>query len=108
MNTLDNATLDWIEMTNGDVFRGVLDYSNNKFIHFYNFDDKNVTPDLVIVAIIWRLNNPSTRFSVYCALNFPKIELPKINIINKKGITVTSSVSPEVVIPQKIKFSAES
>lgn len=101
MKTVDQYTLDWIEMSNGDIHRGIVDFSNQKFVHFYNFETDDISPDIIIVAIIWRLKYRETRFSVFCAVNYPHLRLPRINIVNKKGINYLSSNGVESNKPKK-------
>lgn len=103
MSELDNATLDLIELSNGDVHRGIVDYSNQKFVHFYNFSDEVVSPDLVLIAIAWKLRHQHLRFSVYCSIHFPMVELPRINIINRKGIEKLSNEGVPVAPLHKVK-----
>lgn len=87
-----NYIMDWVKMSNGKTLVGVVDFATDRFIHFFNFDLVDDDPNLVMAAIVWKAKYSNLRFSVFCSMYFPKLEIPQVNLINKRGIEDMSSV----------------
>ncbi len=96
----DHYVLDWVKMSNGVTFTGVFDYQSDRFIHFFNFDIIEDDPTLILAAIIWKAKYNDIRFSVFCSTYFPRIKLPQVNLINKRGVVDSSQAKKK---PQSIK-----
>lgn len=88
----ENYIMDWVRMSNGKTMTGVVDFATDRFVHFFNFDLVDDDPNLVVAAIIWRAKYSHLRFSVFCSMHFPKLEIPQVNLINKRGIEDLSSI----------------
>lgn len=69
--------------------KGIVDFSNSNFIHFFDFSNDDQI-DLIVLAIKWRLYYPDLRFSVFCSIYYPKVQIPQVILINKKHATVES------------------
>jgi len=97
--------LDWVKLNNGDELTGILDYANDRFIHFYDF--KGISdPNVVLAAIVWRQKDTEMRFSVYCSMYFPKLVIPRVKLLNRIAID-SCSIDIETVAynPKREKFS---
>ena len=103
--TNEIPVLDWIKLSNGQTLSGIVDYSNDRFVHFYDFN--GITdPNVIVVAIIWRQQEQDLRFSVYCSMYFPKLKIPKVKLLNRIAIN-DSSIDLDSVYynPEKQRFS---
>lgn len=104
-----NSTLDWIDLSTGERLVGVLDYMNNRFIHFYNFNH-NSDPNLILAAIAWRTGHHHTmRFSVFCAIYCRGITLPAVNLVNRKTIAkmIDHSNISKAAAQSKVRLSTK-
>ena len=71
-----STVLDIIKLKNDKNLSGIIDYVSSKQIYFFDFtQETNI--DFLLLAILWKGNNPNIRFSVYCTINYPEIELPR-------------------------------
>lgn len=94
-----------IEIQSGEIFVGIIDFVTQKKLFFFNIDDD----DHLLLAIMWSGDTERlTRFSVFCATNFPHIILPKAKLITIGDIkTSTTPITPTPKIKikkRKIKF----
>lgn len=105
MYSEENYILDWVEMSNGKKMTGVVDFATDKFVHFFNFDIIENDPDLVLVAVIWRARYSHMRFSVFCSTMFPNIQIPRVNLINRRGIETMSSIRHKSEKEKKTRLS---
>ena len=87
-----NYIMDWVRMSNGKTLTGVVDFATDRFVHFFNFDLVDDDPNLVLAAIVWRAKYSHLRFSVFCSMYFPDLQIPQVNLINKRGIEDLSSI----------------
>ncbi len=79
-----------ITLKDGRQIKGIIDYVTTKQIYFFDYtNNKNV--DYVLLSILWKGNHADMRFSVFCAIEFPDLDLPTVvlipqsNIINIEG-----------------------
>lgn len=102
-----HSILDWIKMSNGDTLVGVVDFSNEKFIHFYNFDLIEDDPSCIIAAIVWKAKYHTMRFSVFCALHYPQLKIPRVNLVNRRGVKDMSEISHPGSQSKRMTFSVK-
>lgn len=93
---LDSIT---INGKNREVLKGIIDFSNPNFIHFFDLSGDE-TGELMVLAVKWRIHKSHLRFSVFCAMYYPSIRLPNILLINKKNVSISS---PSEIHKQKEK-----
>lgn len=83
-----NATilslLNNIEKKNGQKLFGVIDYISTKHVYFFDFS--KTTPDMIMLASFWKMEQFPARFSVYCITNYPALKLPPVVLIPKIDI----------------------
>ena len=98
----DQFILDWVELSTGDRYYGVIDFCTDRFIHFFNFTDEE-NKDAVLAAILWRTTYSHLRFSVFMSTTFPGMDIPKVNLVNRRGVVGLNSVryADEDVIKKK-------
>ena len=96
---MGKSVIDEIVLKDGRTLNGVVDYVTKKYIYFFDFTTEKVI-DYYTLAVIAR-GNSNLRFSVYCSIAFPTIELPRAIVFNRKDITDTSH-SLEVLKPNKV------
>lgn len=77
--------LDEIELTNGKKYIGIVDYVDNKHVYFFDFTQENQI-DFLTLSILWKGYHPDIRFSVYCGINYPNLNLPRVILIPIKSI----------------------
>ena len=77
--------LDRIELYDGTIIVGIVDFVNRKHIHLYDFTSSN-DPNLVLLAMLWRTEKPEIRFSIYASIYAPDINIPQIKLIHKNNI----------------------
>lgn len=80
--------LNTIHLKTGETLIGIVDYITTKQIYFFDFTKQaEFSPDILFLAMMWRGNSLSnTRFSVYCAINYPGLELPEAKLIPVSNI----------------------
>jgi hypothetical protein len=85
---MSNFLLHKIELKTGETMIGIVDYVSTKQLFFFDFtNDYTLDDDLLILAMMWRGNSPdTTRFSVYCAMYFPTLQLPTAKLIPLSNI----------------------
>lgn len=89
MDYSTTGLLDFIETLDGKFIRGVADFISTKHVYIYNFNDvENL--DLLLITLLWRMENPSTRFSIYMLTRFPSLPLPRVVLIHKADIKNTN------------------
>lgn len=86
--------------------RGIIDFKNKKFIHFFDFTN-DFDEDLMILAVIWRITRPDLRFSVFCSIYFPKKALPKVKVISRYHVEVVPKESPSHKKIKKTRFAVK-
>ena len=78
--------LDRIELYDGTIIVGIVDYVNKKHVHLFDFtgiDD----PNIVLLAMLWRTDEEnSLRFSLYVTKKYPTIQIPRIKLIHRNNI----------------------
>lgn len=97
----DNNLLDQIELKTEKVKMGIVDFKNNKFVHFFDLSTTN-DPNLIIIVIIWRLKYDTMRFSVFCSKFFPNISIPDVTLINMNSIEEINTRTP-VSVNENVK-----
>lgn len=109
-NDIHHHILDSI-VTSNDVEKvGVVDYINDRFIHFFDFSEIQ-DPDVVLMVVLWRTRFAHMRFSLFASIHFPKITLPRVTLINKRGLNDYTSNTEVTTVSlknsKKEKFSVE-
>jgi len=84
-----NTVLDIIKLKNNKTLIGIIDYISTKQIYFFDFSQE-LDKDFLLLAILWKGNNPNIRFSVYCIIEFPEIKLPRAILIPLSNIEDSS------------------
>lgn len=83
--TNQQRVLDKIELNDGRVIYGIVDYVTTKQIYFFDLTREEYS-DYVLLAILWQGNKPNLRFSVYVATEYPFVAIPSAVLIPKKNI----------------------
>lgn len=94
-------------MSNGKKMTGVVDFATDRFVHFFNFDVVEDDANIIMAAIVWRAKYSHMRFSVFCSTYFPSINIPRVNLINRRGITGMSSVRHKGTGKKKVRYVIE-
>jgi hypothetical protein len=82
-----------ITLKDGRVVKGIIDYITTKQIYFFDYtNNKNV--DYVLLSILWKGNHDNMRFSVFCAIEFPELELPNVILIPQSNISSMTGSLP--------------
>lgn len=79
-----SSLLNVIEKKNGQSLFGVIDYISTKHVYFFDFS--KTTPDMILLAATWKMEQFPSRFSVYCITNYPDLKLPPVLLIPKIDI----------------------
>lgn len=80
---------DYIVLQNGEELYGIVDYVNTKHVYLFVFNNiDNV--DYTLMALQWKTSDTPMRFSIFCTVNFPQMELPKVTLLHRKYIEDTS------------------
>jgi hypothetical protein len=93
--------LDQIELNDGRIFIGIIDFVSTKQIYVFDFT-REPKEEFILLAILWKGYNPELRFSVYCSINYPDIRLPRAILIPKNHITSTDK-EVQLTKPNKTK-----
>jgi hypothetical protein len=80
MNEQSKNLLDAIELKDGKTLIGIVDYISSKQLYFFDFT-QDTDVDYLLLAILWKGNNPGMRFSVYCTINYPTVQLPRAILV---------------------------
>lgn len=104
MNNNDEYIMDWVIMANGTRLTGVLDFVSDRFIHFFNFDLIEDDPTLVLAAVVWKAKYSHIRFSVFCSTYYPSLKIPRVNLINRRGISEMSCTAPKNKEPEMTRI----
>ena len=103
----DNSILDYIILNNGNQLNGILDYANDRFIHFYDFSGVE-DPNIILASIIWRDNEINIRFSIFCSMYFRQLSIPRVKLINRIAVEYSSvDIEKNTFKPEKTKFSVK-
>lgn len=97
-NLLDNVK------TKQKDYWGVIDMSTKKYIIFYDFTHC-YNPAIRILILMWRLDNSSSRFPIFCKSIFPELDIPDPVIIHHSGIENKDDITIAHVVP-KSRFRA--
>lgn len=96
--------LDIIE-TEYKTHKGIIDYATTKHIIIFDFQE-DTTGTLTQLAVAWKMSDVNIRFSVFCTLNFPNIDLPNAIMLNKKAITnIDYDITPNTPKRRTFKVS---
>ena len=87
--------LDRIQLDDGRNFIGVVDFINQKHVYFFDFTNNN-NIDYVTLVILWKGYNPNMRFSVWCSMYYPMVQLPKVLLLPQKNI-IGQEFKPTIV-----------
>lgn len=101
--------LNKIQLDDGKKYAGIVDFVNTKHVYFFDFTN-NTEIDYVTLAILWKGYNPELRFSVWCMMNYPNLQLPTVILLPIKHI-LNDTFTPTVITRgRKIKhiFRVES
>lgn len=96
---MQHAVFDTVTLKDGRKFYGIVDYVSTKQIYFFDFTTE-VDIDYIILAILWRGNTETLRFSVFSAIEYPTVRLPRAILIPISGIE-ECSVCLKKTKPQK-------
>ena len=101
--------LDKITMDDGREYLGVTDYVNSKHVYFFDFTN-NIDKDFITKVVLWKGYKPNIRFSVFCMINYPNTELPKVILLPNKNILGEKFLPTVINRGRKIKhiFKVES
>ena len=97
-----NYLLNKIELKNGKSFIGIVDYITTKQLYFFDFTNEKYI-DYILLAILWKGNYDNMRFSVFCAINFPNIDLPRVILLPQSNIEDIDGMLPEFDKPKQKK-----
>jgi len=80
-----NYILNKITTKTDKTYIGIIDYTTKKHLYFFDFtNEPNV--DYTLLTIMWKGNSAGMRFSVFCAIHYPTIELPNVVIVPYNNI----------------------
>ena len=99
--TKNNTLIDSIELKDGRNLLGIADFISNKQIYFFDFtQEPNV--DYLLLAILWKGYSPDIRFSVFCAIYYPDLTLPRAKFFDEDLIpTINIKSSSKNFTPTK-------
>lgn len=86
------SVIETVRLKDGTSLTGIVDFVSSKQIYFFDFTNETQT-DFVLIAVLWKGNQPTLRFSVFCACEYPSIKLPRAILI-----PISNIVNKEVVI----------
>lgn len=64
-------------------YKGIVDYVTKKQIMFYDFTNSDACA-IALLVILWKTSDPTERFSVFQAKNFPLVNIGTVSILNRK------------------------
>jgi len=83
-----------ITLKDGRELRGIIDYVTSKQIYFFDYtNNKNV--DYILLSILWKGNHSDMRFSVFCAIEFPDLDLPNVVLVPQSNVAEIRGLLPE-------------
>ena len=83
-----------IMMKDGRDVIGIIDFVTSKQIYFFDYtNNKNI--DFTLLSILWKGNHADMRFSVFCAIEFPELELPNVVLIPQSNIKEIKGKLPD-------------
>lgn len=77
--------LNQVTLKDGRKYVGIVDYVTTKQIYFFDFTGE-ASLDYTLLSIMWKGNHADMRFSVYCAIEHPNIQLPNVILIPQNNI----------------------
>jgi len=83
---MQEALLDVIQ-TQDIYYKGIVDFCTKKQVIFYDFGSNHNAPELLAIAIHWKMEYPMLRFSVFKAKFYPHVAIQPPVVIAKKAIT---------------------
>ena len=97
-----NYLLNTIELKDGRILTGIIDYSTKKQLYFFDFTNEE-NMDYILLSMLWKGNKPELRFSVFCVIHYPAIELPKAKLIPVSNIKYINADIPDYDKPKQRK-----
>lgn len=83
---MHRTLLDVVE-THTKRYKGIIDFATKKHIIIYNFEDNDNRHHLIMLAILWKIEAPHLRFSVYRAKFHPYVTIEPSVVVSRKAIT---------------------
>lgn len=82
--------LDRLELYDGSIIIGIVDYVNKKHVHLFDFTGIN-DPNIVLLAMLWKTDTTTNlRFSLYVTKNWPQLKVPQIKLIHRNNIKTSN------------------
>lgn len=103
-----SQVLDRIELNDGNVLYGIVDYVSKREAYFFDLGNES-HEDYTMLAVLWKGNNPRLRFSVYCAIEYPYLPLPKaiiipLNSVKESSVKFTKTKNPKSKRSRRIRL----
>ena len=94
-----HTIMDEIVLNDNRTLTGIIDFVSNKQIYFFDFTQETHI-DYLLLAILWKGYKPELRFSVFCSIHYPEMNLPRAILLPTVNIKTTSK---EVITTRRPK-----
>jgi hypothetical protein len=99
---IQDYLLNKLKLKDGRELIGIIDYTTTKHAYFFDFtNEQNI--DYLLLSIMWKGNHDNMRFSVFCTVYYPEVELPSALLVPQNLIKTLQGRLPDYIKPKQRK-----